>query len=844
MTALTRRASRRYVSRHRGQIALSLLGVALGVAVVIAVDLANESARHAFLLSRQIITGNATHQIVGGPSGVPEGLYRTLRVNLGIHTSAPAVEGQVETTPDHHVLQLSGIDPFGAGGVHNYLAGTARQLPLGRLVSTPYTGLVSDQTAARLGIAAGDVVTVRAGAQQHTLTIIGLIHPADAPARQALDGVLVTDIATAQEVLHLTGRLSRIDLSVPQDAAGERELKDIRAALPPGTEVIRAASHTQALEDMTRSFQSNLTALSLLALIVGMFLIYNTMTFSVVQRRHFIGLLRALGVTRREVFTLVMGEALVIGGIGTMAGVLMGIALGHGLVHLVTRTINDLYFTVTVATLALSPPSLVKGLAIGIAGTLTAACVPALEATRAPPRAVLSRSALESGTRRALPVLTGAGGAVFAAGLGILTLDRHSLVVSYAGVLLVIVGFAMATPLATVALAGALRPILKRLGGMLGGMAARGVTTSLSRTGVATAALTIAIAATISVGIMIGSFRDTLANWLDTYLRADIFVTTAGGDHTPIDPDLVRRLITTPGIDTYSRGRHFHIDSSSGVTELLALDLPPVSLPAFHFKAGDPDRVWPAFENRDAVIVSESYAYHHRLGVGDEITLRSDVGPRRFSVAGIFYHYGSDQGVVFISRHTYEKYWHDTGITSLGLYAKPGVDLTALSERLRRRAGADHPLSIRTNRTVRELSLRIFDRTFAITSVLRILTIIVAFIGILSALMALQLERAREFAVLRAVGLTPRGLWGMVVTQTALMGLISGLLALPLGLVLATILIFDINRLSFGWTLEWHLHPAVLIQALAFSIIAALCAGLFPAFKMARTPPAAGLREE
>lgn len=844
MTGLIRRASRRYVSRHRGQIALSLLGVALGVAVIIAVDLANESARQAFLLSRQIITGHATHQIVGGPAGVPEALYRTLRVDLGIRGAAPAVEGQVETGADHHVLRLLGVDPFAAGDAGGYLGGTKRPPPLARLVSTPDTGLVTERTAARLGVAAGDVIPVQSGTGRHPLTIIGLLHPDDALARQALDGAVITDIATAQELLHRIGRLSRIDLSVPRGPAGDRILKAIRGVLPAGTALIRTASHARALEDMTRSFQSNLMALSLLALIVGMFLIYNTMTFSVVQRRHLIGLLRALGVTRREIFSLVMGEALIIGCIGTFAGLLMGIALGHGLVHLVSRTINDLYFSVSVAALVLSPLSLAKGLALGIAGTLAAACVPAVEATRAPPRAVLSRSALESRTRRSLPALSGAGCAVFAAGLGMLSVAHHGLAVSYFGILLVIVGFALVTPLATVALTGVLRPPLKRVGGMLGGMASRGVTTSLSRTGIATAALTIAIAATISVGIMIGSFRDTLANWLDTYLRADIFITTPGGDNTPLPPDLVRRLVTTPGVATYSSGRHFRIDSSTGVTEMLALDLPPASRPAFHFKSGAPARVWSAFEHRDTVIVSESYAYHHRLGVGDEISLRTDGGPRRFSVAGIFYHYGSDQGVVFISRHTYERYWRDTGVTSLGIYAKPGVDLTSLAEGLRRRAGTDYPLSIRTNRTVRALSLRIFDRTFAITSVLRILIIIVAFIGILSALMALQLERAREFAVLRAVGLTPRGIWGMVVSQTAVMGLIAGLLALPLGLVLAAILIFDINRLSFGWTLEWHLHPEVLIQALAFALVAALSAGLYPAFKMARTPPAAGLREE
>jgi putative ABC transport system permease protein len=358
------------------------------------------------------------------------------------------------------------------------------------------------------------------------------------------------------------------------------------------------------------------------------------------------------------------------------------------------------------------------------------------------------------------------------------------------------------------------------------------------------AALTIAVATTIGVGVMIDSFRDTLANWLQTYLRADIYLSSSSGDNHPLDPALVKRITATPGVATHSSGRHFHIETSTGHTEVLALDLPPQSLPAFQFKEGNPDKVWPAFKHDDGVIVSEPYAYHHRLHAGDTLTLRTDAGPRTFPVAGIFYHYGTDQGVVFLSRGTYEKYWRDGGVTSLGLYAAPGIELDELTTRLRNRIGTDHQLSIRTNRTLRELSLEIFERTFAITGVLRILTIVVAFIGILSALMALQLERARELAVLRAIGLTPNGLRGLVTTQTGLIGLIAGLLAIPLGLVLAVVLIYEINRMSFGWTMQLFIDPVVLIQALLLALAAALLAGVYPALKMARTPPALALRED
>ena len=251
---------------------------------------------------------------------------------------------------------------------------------------------------------------------------MGLIEPADALSARALDSLLVTDIATAQELLDAPGRLSRIDLIVPDDASGEALLGRIARALPAGAELTRAGARADAAAQMTRAFALNLTALSLLALVVGMFLIYNTMTFSVVQRRPLIGMLRALGVTRGEIFTLVMVEALVIGAIGTAAGLALGIVMAQGLLRLVTRTINDLYFVLSVREVILTPLALVMSAILGLGATLAAALAPALEATGARPREVLTRSRLDARTRRAVPAAAWSGTALLAAGGALLLL--------------------------------------------------------------------------------------------------------------------------------------------------------------------------------------------------------------------------------------------------------------------------------------------------------------------------------------------------------------------------------------------------------------------------------------
>ncbi len=242
-------------------------------------------------------------------------------------------------------------------------------------------------------------------------------------------------------------------------------------------------------------------------------------------------------------------------------------------------------------------------------------------------------------------------------------------------------------------------------------------------------------------------------------------------------------------------------------------------------------------------MVSEPYAYRHDVGVGDKIKLRTDNGERAFTVVGVYYDYGSDEGRVTLSRRTYNRHWRDRAITSMGIYARADADVAEIEARLRDVA-AGQELHIRSNASLRQASLEVFDRTFAITAVLRLLVTIVAFVGVLSALAALQLERARELAILRVNGLTPRQLWQLVTAETGLMGLCAGVLALPLGIGMALALILVINRRSFGWTMQVSLDPAILAQGLLLALLAALLAGLYPAFKMARTPPALALREE
>ncbi len=881
--ALLTRSSLRYLRRHPWQFGLAVLGVALGVAVVVSIDLANASARRAFALSTEAVTGKATHQITGGPEGLPDDAFRRLVLEAKVELAAPVVEDwvMVPAAPGEpsRTLHLLGVDPFSEAPFRAYLSGSAGgsgrdrlAVDLGALLTRPGAGVLAAGTAAEMGLRIGDSFRVRASGAVRQVELAGTLEPEDESTRRAIADLLVMDIAAAQELLGRTGRLDRIDLIVPgepEGAEGRRQLARAAAVLPAGAQILAATGRTRTAEEMTRAFRLNLTALSLLALICGVFLIYNTMTFSVVQRRGLIGTLRALGVTRREVFALVLGEALLVALIGTAAGLVSGVLLGRGLVRLVTRTINDLYFVVSVGELAVPAATLVQGAAIGIGATLLAAIVPAFEATRSPPRAVLTRSFLEARLRRILPRATALGAALLLLGAALLSLSGRALAPSFGGLFAVILGFAFLAPGATVVMMSILRRPMGGLLGILGRMAARGVVASLSRTAVAIAALVIAVSVTVGIGVMIQSFRGTVVRWLEMSLQADIYVAVpsrAGGfSGGRLEPDVALRAAKLPGVERANLIRRVEIPSPAGPVRLVAVGTDDRGTRSFELKEGREAEVWPAFQRGGAVLVSEPFSSRTGVGRGDSVRLRTARGDRDFPVAGVYYDYASDRGVVLMSRATYLRHWNDRALSGFSLDLAPGTDPDRIVRLLRTltpdpspvpslpttpgegkesRVDAGRALSIQSNRSLKRLSLEIFDRTFLITGVLRLLAGMVAFLGVLSSLMALQLERARELGVLRANGLTPGQVWQLTTSQTGLMGLAAGLLSLPVGLTLAAIMIYVVNRRSFGWTIRMEVSPGVLLQALLLALAAALLAGLYPAYKMARTSPAVALREE
>ncbi len=854
-----------------------ILGIMLGVAVVIAVDLANASASRAFDLSTEAVTGRATHQISGGPEGLDEALYTRLRLSGAVQAEAPILSQYVTSPQSPGVpLQLLGVDPFAEAPFRSYLQapeaaaggpGTssarpaAQTLDLSLFLTQPGAVLISTGLAERLGLQPCEGgrpqeacrLLLDTGGRQQEVFVIGLLRPEDDLSRRGLETLVLADIATAQELTGRGGRLERIDLILPEgcaaDGAGCAEAGAIRSLLPQGVRLEPVEARAGAVEQMTAAFRTNLTALSLLALVVGLFLIYNTITFSVVQRRPLFGMLRCLGVTRAEVFLLVLAEALLAGLLGAGLGLLLGLLLGQGAVRLVTQTINDLFFTVTVRGVQAPPGSLLKGFLLGVIATLLAAAPPAWEAASVPPRAALSRSGLERKARAAVWLAAGIGAALLAGGGALLLIPSRDLPLSFGSTFAVIIGFALLAPLTTALLMRLAGRPLGLLWGSLGRMAARDVVNSLSRTSIAVAALMVAVSVTIGVSLMVGSFRHTVVAWLNETLSGDIYLSAPGlganRTSTPLAPEILPILEDTPGVRQTLTIRSVAVDSPEGSVLIAASDNAQLALERSYLPGSLPAAEIPERMRAGEVIVSEPFA--NRFGLprqGAEIQLHTSQGLRTFRVAGVYYDYASTQGTVTMLLDTYRRYWDDPAITGVALQLEEGVDPDRLSRRLQERLAPLQTLVVRPNAELRREVLEVFDRTFAITAALQLLATVVAFIGVLASLLSIELERQRELGILRAIGLTARQLWGLVMIETGLMGAAAGLLAMPTGYVLALILVFIINRRSFGWTLQMQVVPDPFLLALLTAVAAALLAGVAPARHISRLMTSEALRSE
>jgi putative ABC transport system permease protein len=835
MNRLLALASARFYRRHPWQLVLAIAGISLGVAVYVGVDLANDSAQRAFDLSAAAVRGRTTHRLLPAGGDLDERVFRDLVTARGFSAAAPVIELDVGIArlPGRR-FPLLGVDPLEEAGVRSfaaYVPGGGSNLA--ELIAEPGTVLLPDALAAELGIEPGAVLTRVVGGRAREVRAIGTIGGGAANAET--EPPIVADIATAQELAGRIGTISRIDLKLTAE-----EARALAADPPAGTVLVPAANENVAFEELAAAFRTNLRALGLLALVVGMFLIYSTMSFAIVQRRSTLGVLRAVGVARRELLATVLLEAIALGLVATAIGLVLGHVLATRLVELVLRTIGDLYFTTAVTAAAPSPAIYARGAALGVVGTLLASAGPALEAARAAPAAVMRRVELERGSRRAARAAAWVALPLLVASFAVLMFGSRGLYVGLGGLFGVLAACALAVPQGTLLLMRAAEAGIGRFLSLPSLLALRGVGASLSRTGVATAALAVAVASVNGVGLMISSFRTSLADWLGTTLSADLYVGFEGNGGALSDADLAA-IENIAGIKGVGLARTVVVPTAQGELAVRGIRPGPEGWGLELVDGGGADAL-AAVAAGEGLVASERLAHARGLAVGDNIELPTPNGLERVPIVGMFRDFNTGLYSVAVSLDWYRARWTDGALSGIGIYLEDGAAAAEVERAVR--AAVPGPVRIRSTEGIQRVSLEIFDRTFQITEVLRFLAALVAFLGVLSALLSIELERAHELAVLRSLGFAPRELMITLLAQTGLLGAAAGVAAMPIGVLLAVLLVHVINRRAFGWSMEFVATPGPLLAGLALAVGAALLAGVYPALRAARVGLGGALREE
>jgi len=835
----------KYSRHHRSRTLLLVLGIALGVSGVVAIDIAKTSVSQSFDLSTRLVTGKATHRILGTTLSVPQSLFTRLKVSLGIKYCAPVISQytQVKELKEKQ-MQLLGIDPFSESAFRSFSVAPDPSAGAPNLAETlmSESGVLLSKTLARdNGLTPGDPLTLEFNKKQVTVPIAGFLDSEVPLESAALTGILVTDIATAQELLGMGDRISHIDLILDSKQA----VNTIKAILPKGATLVPTAQNSQAVRNLSNAFETSLTAFSMLALFMGMFLIYNTVSFSVTQRQRLTGTLRSLGATQRDIFLMVTLEVLIYGIVGSLLGICTGVILGKAAVHAVCATVSEMYFVLTVNQTHIAWPTLVKGFSAGMVSCVAATLFPALTASRIPPVTLARRSASETRLQGMALGLTLVGMALLALSFLLFVSPHTNPALDFLGIFMVFTGAAFMVPMLTRGMTRFLLYVTAPISSLLTRMALKNIVRSLSRTSVLIASLMVVTSVYMGIDTMTASFRQSVVGWIDGNIGGDIHVRTADKTQPAIDPLLVNRITALPGVEKVSiYTMHTVLSEDTGETHIFAYHSDQ-SQKEWSWTASPPDTM-DALLAKGAIEVSEIFAARHDIvpGTDTQITLNTLQGPHTFEVAGIFRDFFMGGGRIIVHPHTLKTYWGYADITAMQLFLKPDQDVNKTIQRIQTLARPYPPLEIRSGKVLKQNILNVFDNTFIITTALQFLTAIVALTGIINAVMALLLERTREMAILRSSGAESTQVTKLLLLECGYAGLIAGICALPFGIFLSWVLIDVINRRSFGWTYDMVLQPGGLLLAVIMALVAAVAAGVLPAIKAGKNNIPTALRME
>ena len=851
LTNLLRHISLKRVRLQKAQTFMALAGICLGVAAVVSIGIINKSVLQSFEDQMNRVTGRAVLQITSAQSGFPEAMLERVQKVDGVEYAVPVIDthGFLQGAKESSLMVL-GVDVLQDGQIRDYsLSDESADIPDPLLfLAKPDSILITREMAKREGIKLDQVIRIETVSGVRPFRVRGLLDP-EGPAKAMAGSIAIMDIYAAQMAFGMEGRIDRIDVSLLRGMDLETVKKRIEAALPEGYRVDTPEGRTRQIEILLSSFQRNIDLVSYIAVFVGMYLIYNAVSISVVHRRKEIGVLRALGTTRGQIVRLFLGETVVLAVVGSALGVAFGVFLAKSLVGVFGQIVSEMFMRTSVSGISINWVSLFMGFLSGIITSLVAAIFPALSSARITPiSAIRSIPFSEEG------MLTGKRliiGSVLFIALSALILALyelpgsarfHSVNVIFLSMLSLLVGVSLATPFALRLFLNAYHRLLAPRLGSVGRLAGLNLHKNITRNSVAAAAIFYGIAVFVSTSSFMYSTKQSVLGYLDNVVKAEILVTsghplaTTGSQNIPMPLKLMDEIGRMPGVLAVDPFRKVYIDYQGKRALLIVLHVEHrTSYTKFSVVRGDEQSLRKQLPNQNAVAVNESLAAQYGLKPGDRITLPTPAGPVPFTVAAVIVEYSSDSGTLLMDIGTYQKYWSERLVDTIAVRVRPGEDVAAVRDAIQKKFGSDRKLFVLASWEFKREVRKMLDQVFIFDHMLNIITLTIASLGIIITLLASVLERTREIGILRSIGMLKKQVSRIVVLESMLLGVVGGVLGCVAGLILGWMTLEGFYRADYGGSAEFFIPWVSIAWALVMSTGLSALAGVYPARKAAKT---------
>lgn len=845
----------RFLRARDGRTALTIVAIALGVALVCALDLVTRSTQLAFDEIIDTMAGRAALEVGAGDAGlVPEELAAAIARVPGVEVAVPVVRATAFTTDGSgESLAVQGVDVLNEQalrlyGTHDDGDGIIDD-PV-QFFADPHAIVLTRSFATRHGVAVGDSIELDTPRGPRRFRVLALLEPRGV-ARVYGGHLLVMDVAAAEDVFTRPGFVTHVDVAVSRDATVDAVRSAIEQILPPGFHATTPAQRKVDLHDVMRSFDVLLRAIGLVGLIVAYLIAFNAVSSGFERRGWQLGVLAAIGVRPRAIWREQMKEALLLAMTSAVLGVVLGIGLARLLLPVIAAsTALNFNLVAPQARLTPRPASIAIGVALGVTATLLAAWLPAARAVRAG-AAMSIRGRWTESRAQARPgvwLLVLATCAAFGA---VLESVYQSSAFGLASTALVAAILAVASPWAVRFASRVALPVLVRLAGATGRFAATGLRDSPRRVGMTTATIAVGVAAIVWLSILAQSFQESVIDALGRAIRADVVVTSAnigsGFLEAPLDGSVVAELAAVPGVRAVAGWRALEWPYRGESVGLSAYDPQYFRDGAFgqwSLIGRSRERPWDAVAEGRGVVVSTSFVRSFGRGVGDDLELDTPTGRLVLPIVGVTVDFVSPKGTVEMSRDVFVSRWRDQSVTRTFVLKATGTTATDLHSQIAATLGRVFRIRILSSQELLDYFAEQVHRAFSVIPIFACTVYVVILVGVSGSLATAVLERRRELAIVRAMGVRPGAVRRALVLESLVMGIVGLTLATVGGCVLAVMWVRRTFPLLLGWTLDVSVPTARLVALAVATVVVCYLGSRMPARRAEALEVAEALRYE